>query len=122
MNEAPLRCLDRFADTAMRIKHRQERKAETRAVSRSDQPVGHLGRVFMGAPTGHVVDIMELADCRHAELEHLQIDQRRDGLIGRGREPVDQTVHLLSPGPKVILGPCPGDKLGPPCQCPLEGV
>ena len=122
MDEALLRLLDRLADAAMGIQHRQQRQPQPGARGGGDQPVRHLGRVGVVRAAGPVVDVVELAHRRHAEMQHLQIDQRRDRLVVLGRQAIDHPVHLLAPGPQIVLGPGGGDEFGASGERALEGV
>ena len=122
MGEALLRRLQRLADAAMRIKHRQHGHAEAGLGRRRDQPVRHLRRIGMGAAAGKVVDIVEFADGRHAELEHLQIDQRPDRLVILRRQAIHHAVHLLAPGPQIVLRAGRRDELRAAGQRALKGV
>jgi hypothetical protein len=66
---------------------------------------------------------MQVVELRHpgeARLEHLQVGQRRDRLEVVRRQPLDEAVHLLAPGPEGIgLGAA---VLGEAGHGALEGV
>jgi hypothetical protein len=67
-----------------------------------------------------VVQVVELGDPAEACLEHLHVGEGGDRLEVVRRDPLDEAVHLLAPGPERIgRGPA---TLGEPGHGALEGV
>lgn len=120
MRKAPLRSLDRLADPAMGIEHREECQADPRRIGRGNQPVRHLGTAGVPFSAGQMMYIMEFAGRRHAELQHLEIDECRNGFIIFWCEPVDEAVHFLPPGPEIVFSTGRRDELGTAREGSLE--
>ncbi len=105
---------------AVAVEHRQVGKPDAGLRRRRDDPRRQLGRVGIGRAAALVMEIVELAHRGVAGLQHLQEDQRRDGLDLLGRQPVQEAVHQLAPGPEAVAPR--RAPLGHPGHGALEGV
>ena len=120
-DEAALRRRRRLAqEAALAIEHRQQGEADARRLGRRHDALRHLGHVVVGPAVGLVMEIVELGHRGEARLEHLHVGEGRDRLEVVRRQPLDEAVHRLAPGPEGIgLAAAP---LGEARHGALEGV
>ena len=120
-HEAPLSGRrSRAPEAAMGVEDRQQRQPDPGLGGRGGDPHSEFGRVIVGAPVGLVMQVVELGHRSEAAFQHFDEGQGRDGLHVLGREPSREAIHLLAPGPEMIVAPAPA--LGQPGKAALEGV
>ena len=109
---------------ALPIEHRQQRQADAHVGGGRNDALGHLGYIVVRPPVGLVMQVVELGRPGEARLEHLHVSVGGDRLEVVGRQPLDEAIHLLAPGPERIgLGAAPGPPmLGEAGHGALEGV
>ena len=96
------------AEAALAIEHRQQGEADAGLGRGGDDAQRHLGDVVVRAPVGLVMQVVELGNPGEARFEHLHVGLRRDRLEIVRRQPFDEAIHLLTPGPERIgLGAAP---------------
>ena len=110
----------RAAEIALGVEHRQQRQPDAGRGGRRRDALGRLGDVAVRAPVRPVVQVVELADRGEAGFQHLDEGEGGDRLDVVGREPVEEAVHDLAPGPEAV-GRRPA-ALGQARHAALEGV
>lgn len=93
---------ERTPETALRIKHWQERQSDPDGRGRRHDPAGQLDRIAVGTPVRVVMKVVELADARETPLQHLEIGEGGDRLDVVRREAAEEAVHDLAPGPEAV--------------------
>ena len=90
------------AEAAMGVEDGQQRQADAGGRSSSHDAPGHFGGIVVGLASRIMVEVVELAQRREAGLQHLRTDQRPDRLDIVGRQPVEESVHGLTPCPETV--------------------
>ncbi len=111
-------------------RRRSRRRRRTTASSVRPMPVSalaaamrdrHLAEVVVGPAVGIVVEIVELADRGEAGFQHLHVGERRDRLDVVGREPLEEAVHHLAPGPEAVGRRTAAFAQARPCRAGTRG-
>ncbi len=92
----------RAAEAAMGVERRQQREADAGRRAGGGDARGHLAEIGIGRAVDVVVQIVELADRGEAGLQHLHVGEGGDRLDVVGREPREEAVHHLAPGPEAV--------------------
>ena len=87
---------------------------------RRDDAIGHLGGRVVGIAVGLMVQVVELAHCGVAGLQHFHVQLCGDVLGLLGIDAFHEGVHTMAPGPEAVLVGAPG--LGKSGHGTLEGV
>ena len=92
------------AKGAVRVETRQQCEADAGDLGGSRNSRRHLGGIGIGRAVVVVMEIVEFPDARKTLLEHLDIEQRRDGFGVFGRHLQREAIHRLAPCPERIRG------------------
>ncbi|MGY3697366.1 hypothetical protein ACVIGA_007446 [Bradyrhizobium sp. USDA 3240] len=90
------------AESAVGIETRQQRKPDAGGLSCLRNTHGHLSRIGVRRAVAIMMEIVKLTDARKAALEHLDIEQGRNGCDVVGCHRQRKAVHRLAPGPERI--------------------
>ena len=92
------------AEGAVRVETRQQSEADAGGFGRARNSRRHFGGIGVGRAVAVVMQIVEFADARKTLLEHLDIEQRRDGFGVLGRHRQREAIHRLAPCPERVGG------------------
>ncbi len=81
---------------------------------------GHFAEIGVGPAVDIVMEIVKLADRGEAGLQHLHVGEGSDRLHVIGRQPVEEAIHHLAPGPEAVSRRTA--PLGEPSHAALEGM
>ena len=104
----------------MRVKHRQQRQADTGGVCGYRDPLGELPQIAIGRAGDIVVDVVKLPDPGKSRLQHFDIGLRGHGLDIVGRHAADEAIHQLAPAPEIVRRRSPD--LGETGHAALKGM
>ena len=104
----------------MGVEHRQQGQADAAGTRRRGDAGRQLGTVGIGLSRRIMVQIVEFGQRGKAALDHLHHGIGADRLHALGRQPVQETIHDLPPGPERIRRRA--TRLGQPRHAALEGV
>ena len=94
----------RAAEPAVGVERRQQGQADPGLRRGRGNARRHLAEIGIGPAVDVVMQIVELGDRREAGFQHLHIGEGRDRLDVIGREPREEAVHHLAPGPEAVGG------------------
>ena len=92
------------AKGAVRVETRQQCQADAGNLGGSRNSRRHFGGIGIRRAIVVVMEIMEFPDAREALLQHLDIEQRRDGFGVFGGHLQREAIHRLAPCPERIRG------------------
>ena len=111
----------RFTEPAEGVEDREQCQRDTGLLRGVDEAPGDFGAIVVGRAVLLVVQVMKLANCRVAGLEHLEVEQGSDGADLVGSETREEEIHHLAPAPETVRRsrsrPFPQSRHGP-----LEGM
>jgi hypothetical protein len=94
------------AEVRVGVEGREQRDRDSRIARCGEVAQQQLGGIGVGPALAIVVHVVKFGDRGIPVPEHLDVQMQRDRLRLARREPGDELVHQLAPGPEIVVRRC----------------